>query len=141
MGTKPKKSRKTVVYPEVQDNAAMALRVEEGLPVLDVIQFGREAGFTQEELARMMQIPPRTYARRVSSRARLKLHEGERAARLMRIYDRAKQLFVTDENVRTWLNSELPALGGRTPIDFARTEPGAREVEAVIDRLEDGVVM
>lgn len=140
METKPRKSRK-IVYPEVQDNAAMALRVEEGLPVMDVVRFGQEAGFTQEELARMMQIPSRTYARRVSARSRLKLHEGERAARLMRIYDRAKQLFVTDENVRAWLHSRLPALGGRTPVDFARTEPGAREVEAVIDRLEDGVVM
>jgi uncharacterized protein (DUF2384 family) len=31
------------------------------------------------------------------------------------------------------------ALGGRSPLDFAQTEPGAREVENVIGRLEHGV--
>lgn len=128
-------------YREVHDNAAMAQKVEEGLPVLDVVEFGKEAGFTVDELARLMHIPPRTYARRVAAKSRLKVPEGERAVRIMRVYDRAKQLFATHANTRGWLNSELPALGGRTPLDFAQTEPGAREVEAVIERLEDGVVM
>ena len=31
------------------------------------------------------------------------------------------------------------ALGGATPLDFAKTEPGAREVENVLGRLEHGV--
>jgi putative toxin-antitoxin system antitoxin component (TIGR02293 family) len=132
---------KSVIYAEVQDNASMAQKVEEGLPVLDVVAFGKEAGFSVDELARMIHIPPRTYARRVASKARLDVPEGERAVRIMRIYDRAKQLFVTHDNTRQWLNAHLPALGGRTPLDFIQTEPGAREVESVIERLEDGVVM
>jgi putative toxin-antitoxin system antitoxin component (TIGR02293 family) len=137
---KPKRPEEAT-YPEIRDNAAMALRVEEGLPVADVMEFGRAAGFGTDELARLIHIPPRTYARRVASGARLKIPEGERAARLMRLYDRAKELFGTHENTRSWLNTEIPALGGRTPLDFAQTEPGAREVEAVIERIEDGVVM
>ncbi len=138
---KKTKPTKPVVYPEIQDNAAMALRVEEGVPVTDVVEFGRQAGFTIDELAHLIHIPPRTYARRVAANARLKIPEGERAARLMRVYDTAKRLFVTHDNTRGWLNSKLPALGGRTPLDFARTEQGAREVEAVVERIEDGVVM
>ncbi len=128
-------------YSHIHDNAEMALKVEEGLPVRDIVEFGREAGFTVEELARLIHIPPRTYARRVAAQSRLNVPEGERAVRLMRVYDRAKQLFVTHENTREWFNLALPALGGRTPLDFSQTEPGAREVEAVIERLEDGVVM
>lgn len=139
-GMKTKKA-KPLTYPEIQDNHAMVQRVEEGLPVMDVVHFGKQAGFTNEELARLIQIPARTYARRVADKGRLKIHEGERAARLMRVFDRAKLLFVTDENTREWFNQEIPALGWRTPLDFAQTEPGAREVEAVIERLEDGVVM
>ena len=138
---KKTKLAKPVVYPEIQNNAAMALRVEEGVPVADVVEFGRQAGFTIDELARLIHIPPRTYARRVAAKSRLKIPEGERAARLMRVYDTAKRLFGTHDNTREWLNSELPALGGRTPLDFARTEQGAREVEAVVERIEDGVIM
>lgn len=130
---------KPTTYNQVHDNHAMVQRVEEGLPVMEVVKFGKQAGFTNDELAKLINIPARTYARRVADKARLKLHEGERAARLMRIFDRAKQLFVTEENVRKWLHAELPALGWRTPIDYAQTEPGAREVENLIGRIEHGV--
>lgn len=130
---------KATTYEQVHDNHAMVQRVEEGLPVMEVVKFGKQAGFTNDELAKLINIPARTYARRVADKARLKLHEGERAVRLMRIFDRAKQLFVTEENVRKWLHAELPALGWRTPIDYAQTEPGAREVENLIGRIEHGV--
>ena len=132
---------KATTYEQVHDNHAMVQRVEEGLPVMEVVKFSKQAGFTNEELARLIQIPARTYARRVAGKSRLKIHEGERAARLMRVFERAKRLFVTDENTREWFNFKVPALGWRTPLDFAQTEPGAREVEAVIERIEDGVVL
>jgi putative toxin-antitoxin system antitoxin component (TIGR02293 family) len=121
------------------DNPALATRVEEGVPVLDIVAFGREVGFTAEELARLIQIPSRTYARRVAGKSRLKMDEGERAVRIMRLYDRAKKAFGTNERTRNWLERPLRVLGGRTPLDFARTEPGAREVEAVLGRFEEGV--
>lgn len=135
------KKAKPLTYPEIQDNHAMVQRVQEGLPVMDVVYFGKQAGFTNEELARLIQIPPRTYARRVASKVRLKVNEGERAARLMRVYDRAKQLFVTDENTREWFHARILALGGKTPLEYAQTEPGAREVENIIGRIEHGIVM
>ena len=126
-------------YAEMQDDAAMALRVEEGLPVAEVVQFGKQAGFTTDELARVIQIPPRTYARRVASKGRLKVSEGERAVRLMRLFEQAKQIFGTDENTRGWFNGHILALGGKTPLEFAQTEPGAREVENIIGRIEHGI--
>jgi putative toxin-antitoxin system antitoxin component (TIGR02293 family) len=125
-------------YPDRTD-ADWADLVEEGVPIADVVAFGREAGFTTEELADLVHIPPRTYARRVKAKARLDIPEGERAVRIMRLYDLAKAFFHTHESTRAWLNSRLPALGGRTPLDFARTEPGAREVESIIGRIEHGV--
>src|SRR5437899_127718 len=107
------------------NNAELAQRVEEGLPVLDFVEFGRKSGFTIDELAKLVLIPPRTYARRVASKAKLNMPEGERAVRIMRLYDRAKQVFGSHESTRSWLNRPLRVLGGRAPLDFARTEPGA----------------
>ncbi len=121
------------------DNPSLVTKVEEGVPVLDLVAFGREVGFTAEELARLIQIPSRTYARRVAGKSRLKLDEGERAVRIIRLYDMAKQALGTNERTRRWLSRPLRVLGGRTPLDFARTEPGAREVEAVLSRFEEGV--
>jgi putative toxin-antitoxin system antitoxin component (TIGR02293 family) len=134
------KTRKPTTYEQVHDNHAMVQRVEKGLPVMEVVKFGKQAGFTNDELARLINIPARTYARRIADKGRLKIHEGERAARLMRVFDYAKRLFVTDENTRGWFNAKLIVLGGRTPLEYAQTEPGAREIEAIIERIEDGVV-
>jgi putative toxin-antitoxin system antitoxin component (TIGR02293 family) len=136
---KTHKARLTT-YEQIHDNHAMVQRVEEGLPVMDVVKFSKQAGFTNDELAKLINIPARTYARRVAGKGRLKVTEGERAARLMRVFDYAKRLFVTDENTRGWFNAKLIVLGGKTPLEYAQTEPGAREVEAVIERIEDGVV-
>jgi putative toxin-antitoxin system antitoxin component (TIGR02293 family) len=136
---KKAKAKSPLEYPEYQDNAALAARVEEGLPVSELVQFGKRAGFTTDELARLIHIPPRTYARRVASKSRLKITEGERAVRLMRLFERAKQVFGTDENTRGWFNSRILALGRKTPLEYAQTEPGAREVENIIGRIEHGV--
>lgn len=132
---------KSITYEQIHDNHAMVQRVEEGLPVMDVVKFSKQAGFTNDELAKLINIPARTYARRVAGKGRLKVAEGERAARLMRVYDRAKQLFVTEENTLGWFHAKILALGGRTPLEYAQTEPGAREVENVIGRIEHGIVM
>jgi len=57
----------------------------------------------------------------------------------MRLFSRAKQVFGTDENTRRWFNARILALGRKTPLEYAQTEPGAREVENIIGRIEDGV--
>lgn len=131
---------KPTAYEQVHDNHAMVQRVEDGVPVMDVVKFGKQAGFTTNELARLINIPARTYARRIADKGRLKVSEGERATRLMRVFDRAKQLFITDENTRGWFNARLVVLGGKTPLEYAQTEPGAREVENIIGRIEHGIV-
>ncbi len=44
-----------------------------------------------------------------------------------------------EEAAREWLKSPLPALAGKTPLEFADTEPGAQEVEDLLGRIEHGV--
>ena len=84
----------TYPYP-VRTDAEWADAVEEGLPIKDFVGFGRASGFTVDELAKLVHIPPRTYARRVAAKARLDIPEGERAVRIMRLYDHAKHFFGT----------------------------------------------
>ena len=43
------------------------------------------------------------------------------------------------ENGRRWLNSPQVGLGGATPLEYAETEVGAREVEDLLGRIEHGV--
>jgi putative toxin-antitoxin system antitoxin component (TIGR02293 family) len=57
-----------------------------------------------------------------------------------RIFAMTLELFEGDmEATRRWLTAPQIALGGETPIEYASTDLGAREVEALIGRLEHGV--
>ena len=56
--------------------------------------------------------------------------------RLVRL---ATDVMGDEEYGRRWLESPQRGLGGKTPLDFARSEVGAREVEDLLGRIEHGV--
>jgi putative toxin-antitoxin system antitoxin component (TIGR02293 family) len=61
--------------------------------------------------------------------------------RLGRVFERATSLHDGDQSsARQWLETPIPSLGNQRPLDLAQTEPGAREVEDLIGRIEHGVV-
>jgi putative toxin-antitoxin system antitoxin component (TIGR02293 family) len=60
--------------------------------------------------------------------------------RAAEIYSACLELFEGNrERAWKWLNSRVRGLGYARPIDYAKTEAGAMEVQNLIGRLEDGV--
>jgi putative toxin-antitoxin system antitoxin component (TIGR02293 family) len=86
-----------------------------------------------------MVIPQRTFERRLSEHQTLKIDEADAIARLLRVRDHARQVFEDDDLAEEWLSLPNPELGDEIPIEMARTDIGAREVEAVLGRIEHGV--
>jgi putative toxin-antitoxin system antitoxin component (TIGR02293 family) len=99
----------------------------------------QNTGLQAERLANMIDIPRRTLARR-RREGRLTAEESDRLLRVSRLFGKALQLFEGDRDAAVdWLTREQRALGGAIPIEIAKTELGAREVENLIDRVEHGV--
>jgi putative toxin-antitoxin system antitoxin component (TIGR02293 family) len=118
---------------------AVAERVRAGLGYRSFEVFRRHAALTAERLAALVRIPPRTLARRRTA-GRLDPDESDRLVRLARVFAQALGLFEGNEEVaRRWLATPLAALGNEPPLRAATTDPGAREVEALIGRLEHGI--
>ncbi|HUF57644.1 MAG TPA: MbcA/ParS/Xre antitoxin family protein, partial [Thermohalobaculum sp.] len=69
----------------------------------------------------------------------LKVVEADAIARIIRVRDHAQDTFGRRELAEIWLTEPNPELGGRSPIEMARTDLGAREVETVLGRIEHGV--
>jgi len=101
--------------------------------------FQSRSGVSLSEVASIIGIPPRTLARRKSS-GRLTSDESEKLLRLSSVYEQAMDLFEGDiESARKWLTTPKKALEDHSPLEYSRTELGAREVENLIGRLEHGV--
>ena len=115
-------------------------RVEKGLAFQALVRFQRNTGLSMADLAAAVAIKPRTLARR-KKQGRLDPEESDRLLRVSRIFGRALELFEGDaEAARQWLANPQGGLGGERPMVMARTDLGAREVEALVDRLEHGVL-
>ena len=119
--------------------AELHSRVEEGLSYEALERLRRVLDLPLSQISELLQIPPRTLARRKDSK-RLQPDESDRLVRLSRLVGLALQLFEGDlAGARNWLNSPHSALAGERPLEFATTGVGAREVENLIGRLEHGI--
>lgn len=121
------------------DTLKLLERVTKGLPYSAFERLQRNIDLSSAELAKFVQIKPRTLMRR-KGEGRFQPAESDRLLRASRIFGRTLELYEGDADAaRAWLAMPLPALGGAAPIVVARTEVGAREVEDLIGRLEHGV--
>jgi putative toxin-antitoxin system antitoxin component (TIGR02293 family) len=123
----------------VQDRIALADKVEGGFSYESFVRLQKETDLSREQLAALVQITQRTLTRR-KARGRLNQEESERLLRVAHVFDMAVQLHEGDKQAaRAWLEHPNRALNGKIPFELARTEVGAREVEALVSRLEHGV--
>ena len=81
-------------------------------------------------------VPEATYKRR---RERLSPAESERTERLARIVAIAEDVWQDREQARRFLTTPHPEIGGKSPLDAALTELGARQAEEVMARIVYGL--
>jgi putative toxin-antitoxin system antitoxin component (TIGR02293 family) len=118
---------------------ALYRNVRKGLGYTSFVRFQRNTSLSARTIAELIQIPTRTLTRRKAV-GKLAPEESDRLVRASRIFGRAMELFEGDNDAaRLWLTSAQPALGGLEPLELARTDVGAGEVENLIGRLEYGI--
>lgn len=117
----------------------MVRQVRKGFPYAALVRFHRHSGFPVGTIADLVQLPQRTLMRRKAT-GRLQPDESERLLRVSGVFEKAVELFEGNADAaRRWLMTPSKELENIPPLDFARTEVGAREVEDLMGRLEHGV--
>jgi putative toxin-antitoxin system antitoxin component (TIGR02293 family) len=113
--------------------------VRKGLSYRAFERFRRNTALPFDRILALIDMPRRTMTRR-KREGRFLPGESDRLLRATRLFGKALELFEGDRDAATeWLMTAQPALGGAVPLDLARTEVGALEVERLIGRLEHGV--
>lgn len=108
--------------------------VEEGLPVESLESTARYVAGSEQGAAEIKyRIVPKTTLHR---RERLTPEESQRLERLARITALAEQVWEDRALAHEFLTSAQPQLDGERPVELARTDLGAREVEELLLGIE-----
>jgi len=92
----------------------------------------------EEELGRYLGISPATLHRRKKS-GHLETPESERIVRFARLFGICMEVFTHKDTAREWLKSPNPGTAQESPLSYADTEFGAREVENLLGRIDHGI--
>lgn len=128
---------KNVWAPDVKLDL-LVRSIRHGLPMSAFVALKTELDVGDTVLARIVDISPRTLTRR-KQEGRLQPAESDRLWRIGYLFERASKLLGGPERAREWFKRPKKALGGKTPLEYTDTEPGAIEVEDLLGRLEHGV--
>jgi len=110
-----------------------------GLPVRELLDLQASLAVPGEKLAKLLGISKATMHRQKRAGGRLNPQVSDRVVRLARLLGLATEVLGDIDDAKQWLNSPQFGLGGAIPLDYAKTEVGAREVENLLGRIEYGV--
>ncbi|MGB0743531.1 MAG: type II toxin-antitoxin system Xre/ParS family antitoxin [Opitutales bacterium] len=139
------REKKGLVVEEAQvahaeNPAGIVERILAGLPVEEFDSLREMLGLPVDQMAAKIGISLATLSRRRAKKQALDRDHSDRLMRYARLYWLAVDYFEGESSAaREWLASPAPGLGGHSPLEYAETEMGAREVEDLIGRLEHGV--
>lgn len=121
----------------IESFSDLAVVIEEGLPSKAMRALVKASSTTAKEISESVRIPERTFMR-IKKRERLTPDESDKIYRLAYIVAFAQKAFGNQEKAYRWLRRDNRALGSRKPLAVLRTEPGLRQVERELGRIEYG---
>lgn len=130
-----------ILHLEIDSEFQVAAHINQGLPPKTVKYLADHLDVTVNDLLVFTDIKSSTYHDRQRKKRPLSPEESSRIYRLAKVVDAAETYFEgSKEAARRWLNQAKVALGGRVPLEFARTPEGSDYVIKLLGRMEHGVI-
>lgn len=134
----PQEASESVLQEGPLVSPPLVERIRDGLPFSEFRALLELLSIPEEELGRLLGISPATLNRRKKAR-QLGTPESERIVRFARLFGIAMEVLGTEDAAREWLKTANPGSAGESPLSYADTEFGAREVENLLGRLDHGI--
>jgi putative toxin-antitoxin system antitoxin component (TIGR02293 family) len=119
--------------------ARLVAALQNGLPFRELEDLRTHLGLPAEKLASMLGISKATFHRKRGDASKLTPAVSDRVVRYASLLGQAFKVFEDFESAKQWLNAPQFGLGGAAPLEYAKTEIGARDVENLLGRIEYGV--
>jgi putative toxin-antitoxin system antitoxin component (TIGR02293 family) len=113
-------------------------QIRAGLSFRAVQNLQKALDLPMEKIASALGMSRATLHRR-KLQGKIDREESEKLVRYQSLLKKAEDVFGGAENAREWLTHPQRGLGNAVPVEFAKSEIGAREVENLLGRIEYGV--
>src|SRR5438477_4271461 len=113
-------------------------QIRAGLSFRAVQNLQKALDLPMERIASVLGMSRATLHRR-KLQGKIDREESEKLVRYRSLLKKAEEVFGDAENAREWLTHPQRGLGNAVPLEFAKSELGAREVENLLGRIEYGV--
>ncbi|MEN3951995.1 antitoxin Xre/MbcA/ParS toxin-binding domain-containing protein [Iodidimonas sp. SYSU 1G8] len=120
------------------DRLALIEQIRVGLPFETVTAAAETLGLTIGDLAAFGIIPARTLSHSRQG-GQFSPAQSDRVARFFRIWRRAVDTFGGGDQARRWLERPTRPLGDQAPMALLDTEEGARLVDDLLYRIDQGL--
>ena len=111
--------------------------IRKGIAIQVFEQIAIAIGVGKETLARKLNINAQTLRKRKTRT--LSADEAEKSLRVARIFALATEVLGSEDEARYWLNQQIPALGGKRPLDLLDIDVGAHEVTNLLGGIKWGM--
>lgn len=128
---------KSMLGADIASAADLARVVSHRIPLRALAHVQRQGLFSEGEIQRFI-IPARTRRHREAKKERLTVEESDRLVRMARIQALAEDVFGDADRANRWLREPLGELSSTAPLDWARTEAGARLIEEILAKIDWG---
>lgn len=103
-----------------------------------VLQVQDRLGLSQQEIAGLLHLTPRTIQRMAPEQLLPPAASGQ-LLELARLYRRAVEVLGSDTLIKRWLRTPIPALENAPPVSLLDTPAGIQWVFTLLGRIEHGV--
>jgi putative toxin-antitoxin system antitoxin component (TIGR02293 family) len=112
---------------------------EAGLPESELTDLQTSLDVSSERIFSLVGLSKATFHRRKATGTNLSPLVSDRVVRFALLLSKAIKILGSEDDAKKWMNSPQFGLGGAVPLDYAKTEVGANEVENLLGRIEYGV--
>ncbi len=95
---------------------------------------------TDNEISELIGVTSRTIQRKLKAKEKFDMIASDRLYRVALVFALATEVFEDEEEAREWLREPQYDLGNRVPLEVIQTEAGARDVEGLLRRIDQGVL-
>lgn len=120
------------------DTMEIIKTVRNGLPGDVITKVANAYQIQKKDMFNILHLTPKTGQRTVH-RKKLTTEKSDHLVRLVKVYERATDVFGCRENAFRWVKTPCLAMGGEVPFNLLDTTEGADLVMDILGRIEHGI--